>query len=162
MRRAINGQQYRQKPSEHPDRGLPNTVPWNHLTQRAKRPGLTCHVNSCSATHAWVHAQGTWRWVNEAKPGAQPKWGYVSTVPGDRLTLRVTRDPEPGLAGGLRRGCAARHCVHRTWSCRVAHAVQLATPAIEHDTIGGGRATLHDHTGSHATLAPAASTSCGL
>lgn len=53
-----------------------------------------------------VHAQGAWRWVNEAKPGAQPKWGYVSTVPGDRLTLRVARDPAPGLAGGLRRGCA--------------------------------------------------------
>ena len=40
--------------------------------------------------------------MNEAKPGAQPKWGYVSTVPRDRLTLRVTRDPEPGLVGSLR------------------------------------------------------------
>ena len=59
-------------------------------------------VNSHIALTMGVHAQGNWRWVNEAKPGAQPKWGYVSTVPGDRLTLRVTRDPEPGLAGSLR------------------------------------------------------------
>ena len=46
--------------------------------------------------------------MNEAKPGAQPKWGYVSTVPGDRLTLRVMRDPEPGLAGSLRHGWGER------------------------------------------------------
>ena len=58
-----------------------------------------------------LHAQGSWRWANEAKPGAQPKWGYVSTVPGDRLTLRVTRDPEPGLAGSLRHGCGAQHFI---------------------------------------------------
>ena len=59
-------------------------------------------VSSHIALTMGVHAQGNWRWVNEAKPGAQPKGGYVSTVPGDRLTLRVTRDPEPGLAGSLR------------------------------------------------------------
>ena len=37
--------------------------------------------------------------MNEAKPGGQPKWGYVSSTPGDRLTLRVTRDPGLNSAG---------------------------------------------------------------
>ncbi|KAK9836351.1 hypothetical protein WJX81_007868 [Elliptochloris bilobata] len=51
--------------------------------------------------------QGGWRWVNEAKPGGQPKWGYVSSTPGDRLTLRITRGPDPGLASSLRSGLRA-------------------------------------------------------
>jgi len=42
--------------------------------------------------------QGSWRWVNEARPGGQPKWGYVSHTPGDRLTLRIARDPDPSAA----------------------------------------------------------------
>ena len=49
--------------------------------------------------------QGSWKWLNEAKPGAkQAKWGYVSSTVGDELTLRVRTTkrgaPLPGFGAG--------------------------------------------------------------
>ena len=39
---------------------------------------------------AGLYPQGSWQWVNDAKPGAQqPKWGYASAIPGDELLLRI-------------------------------------------------------------------------
>jgi hypothetical protein len=37
-----------------------------------------------------VTLQGSWQWVNDAKPGAQqPKWGWASATPGDELLLHI-------------------------------------------------------------------------
>ncbi|KAG1663016.1 hypothetical protein FOA52_016031 [Chlamydomonas sp. UWO 241] len=41
-----------------------------------------------------------WDWVDEGKPGA-PKWGYVSSTPGETLTIRVPLDGDALLAAHL-------------------------------------------------------------
>ncbi|BDA48467.1 hypothetical protein COCOBI_12-1460 [Coccomyxa sp. Obi] len=39
-----------------------------------------------------IKKAGEWKWVNEAKEGAQQvKWGMVSSQPGDELLLRISR-----------------------------------------------------------------------
>ena len=49
--------------------------------------------------------QGRWRWLNEAKPGAQQaKWGYVSSTIGDELTLRVRTSKRIAHLTGFRAG----------------------------------------------------------
>ena len=49
--------------------------------------------------------QGSWSWLNEAKPGAkQAKWGYLSSTVGDELTLRVRPSKRAAALPGFRAG----------------------------------------------------------
>jgi hypothetical protein len=51
--------------------------------------------------------QGEWSWVNEAKKGAkQAKWGYVSSNPGDELTIQIRHRKSSG-AGDRRQSSSA-------------------------------------------------------
>ena len=47
-----------------------------------------------------VISSGGWAWVNEAK-GPRPKWGFVSTVPGSELMLRVNTTAVTGKVGAM-------------------------------------------------------------
>ena len=101
-------------------------------TCAADLPERTVAKSLASRSNA-ANVQGSWQWVNDAKPGAQqPKWGYASATPGDELLLRIQpgsdrkalarsrqeepkqeRDGRPGHADELARGRRRGRVVQR-------------------------------------------------
>jgi len=72
--------------------------------------------------------------VNEARPGGQPKWGYVSHTPGDRLTLRIARDPEPGAAARSDSlPCIALHRLSDLLSIRESQGAEGLGSAVQRE-----------------------------